>query len=199
MNEAAASPTLSNWCRRRELDPEGLFVLRGRGGLVGAVLCLALPGAAGLVWPPQCVPGGRRARRRRRAPAPRRRLAARPGRQGRPGPPLSRRGALRRGPAAQRVPARHAAPVPAPRPDRGPPAADAARRRPGLPALRPGRPGRVPPDAPANLRKHSGLSRTQRGRAAWRTSSPATAARAGSTPACGPWPWRTASRSACCC
>ena len=43
--------------RRGELDLEGLFVLRDRGGLVGAVLCLALPGAAGLVWPPQCVPG----------------------------------------------------------------------------------------------------------------------------------------------
>ena len=43
--------------RRGELDPEGLFVLRDRGGLAGAVLCLALPGAAGLVWPPQCVPG----------------------------------------------------------------------------------------------------------------------------------------------
>ena len=43
--------------RRGELDPHGLFVLRGRSGLTGAVLGLALSGAAGLVWPPQCTPG----------------------------------------------------------------------------------------------------------------------------------------------
>lgn len=41
---------------RGELDPAGLFVLRGRGGLTGAVLALALPGSCGLVWPPQCGP-----------------------------------------------------------------------------------------------------------------------------------------------
>jgi mycothiol synthase len=46
---------------RGELDPAGLFVLRGRGGLMGAVLALALPGACGLVWPPQCAPNGNRA------------------------------------------------------------------------------------------------------------------------------------------
>ena len=41
--------------RRGELDPQGLFVLRGRGRLLGAVLCLPLPGESALVWPPQCV------------------------------------------------------------------------------------------------------------------------------------------------
>ena len=44
--------------RRGELDPQGLFVLRGRGDLIGAVLCLALPGAGALVWPPQCARNG---------------------------------------------------------------------------------------------------------------------------------------------
>ncbi|HVS34268.1 MAG TPA: GNAT family N-acetyltransferase [Gemmataceae bacterium] len=42
--------------RRGELDSQGLFVLRRRSGLRAAVLAVALPGAAALVWPPQCVP-----------------------------------------------------------------------------------------------------------------------------------------------
>jgi mycothiol synthase len=46
--------------RRGELDSQGLFVLRGRGQLLGAVLCLCLPGESALVWPPQCVPDKRR-------------------------------------------------------------------------------------------------------------------------------------------
>jgi mycothiol synthase len=45
---------------RGELDPQGLFVLRGRGRLLGAVLCLPLPGESALVWPPQCLPNKRR-------------------------------------------------------------------------------------------------------------------------------------------
>jgi mycothiol synthase len=46
--------------RRGELDTQGLFVLRGAGRLLGAVLCLPLPGRSALVWPPQCVPDKRR-------------------------------------------------------------------------------------------------------------------------------------------
>jgi mycothiol synthase len=46
--------------RRGELDPKGLFVLRGRDRLLGAVLCLPLPGESALVWPPQCLPNKRR-------------------------------------------------------------------------------------------------------------------------------------------
>jgi ribosomal protein S18 acetylase RimI-like enzyme len=42
--------------QRGELDAQGLFVVRARRRLLGAVLGLALPGAVGLVWPPQCVP-----------------------------------------------------------------------------------------------------------------------------------------------
>ena len=41
---------------RGELDVQGLFVVRGRAGLLGAILCLPVPGASALVWPPQCVP-----------------------------------------------------------------------------------------------------------------------------------------------
>ena len=46
--------------RSGELDPHGLFVLRGRSGLLGAVFCLPMPGASALVWPPQCVLSPRR-------------------------------------------------------------------------------------------------------------------------------------------
>jgi ribosomal protein S18 acetylase RimI-like enzyme len=41
---------------RGELDPAGLLVLRGRRGLEGAMLCVLVPGASGLVWPPRCPP-----------------------------------------------------------------------------------------------------------------------------------------------
>ena len=45
---------------RGELDPQGLFVLRGRGRLLGAILCHRLPGESALIWPPQCAPDKRR-------------------------------------------------------------------------------------------------------------------------------------------
>lgn len=38
-----------------ELDPQGIFVLRGDTELLGALVCLAVPGASALVWPPSCV------------------------------------------------------------------------------------------------------------------------------------------------
>src|SRR5262249_20722737 len=38
-----------------ELNPEGIFVARERGRSVGAVVCLAVPGASALFWPPQTV------------------------------------------------------------------------------------------------------------------------------------------------
>jgi len=40
-----------------ELEREGVLVARDRGGLVGAMVCLPVPGASGLVWPPQVLPG----------------------------------------------------------------------------------------------------------------------------------------------
>src|SRR5205807_88080 len=38
-----------------ELDPDGIFVLRGADSVVGAAVCLAVPGATGLIWPPRTV------------------------------------------------------------------------------------------------------------------------------------------------
>jgi ribosomal protein S18 acetylase RimI-like enzyme len=40
-----------------ELDPQGIAVVRGRSGLLGAIVSIRLPGASGLVWPPQAVDG----------------------------------------------------------------------------------------------------------------------------------------------
>jgi ribosomal protein S18 acetylase RimI-like enzyme len=47
--------------QRGELQPEGLFVLPGPDGPCGALLCLPIPGAAGLLWLPGTRPqiGGR--------------------------------------------------------------------------------------------------------------------------------------------
>ncbi|MCS6852903.1 MAG: GNAT family N-acetyltransferase [Gemmataceae bacterium] len=42
--------------QRGELDPSGLLVARTGQGLLGAMLCQRLPGASGLVWPPQVLP-----------------------------------------------------------------------------------------------------------------------------------------------
>jgi ribosomal protein S18 acetylase RimI-like enzyme len=39
--------------RQGEMDPDGLLVARDHRGLVGAMVCLPVPGASGLVWPPQ--------------------------------------------------------------------------------------------------------------------------------------------------
>jgi ribosomal protein S18 acetylase RimI-like enzyme len=41
--------------RRGELDPHGLFVLRGPFGLCGALVCLPVPGRGALIWPPGVV------------------------------------------------------------------------------------------------------------------------------------------------
>jgi mycothiol synthase len=37
---------------RGELDPQGLFVIRGPAGLYGALLCTPVPGRTALLWPP---------------------------------------------------------------------------------------------------------------------------------------------------
>lgn len=42
--------------RQGELDPQGVVVRREAAGLLGAILCTPVPGAGGLVWPPQVVP-----------------------------------------------------------------------------------------------------------------------------------------------
>jgi mycothiol synthase len=42
-----------------ELDPQGLFIVRGPAGQRGALLCLPLPGRSALLWPPG-VTGDRR-------------------------------------------------------------------------------------------------------------------------------------------
>ena len=38
-----------------EIDPRGLFVLRGKGGLLGVIACEPVAGAAGILWPPIVV------------------------------------------------------------------------------------------------------------------------------------------------
>jgi mycothiol synthase len=41
--------------RTGELDPAGLFVERNDSGLTGVLICLPVPGASALFWPPRCV------------------------------------------------------------------------------------------------------------------------------------------------
>jgi ribosomal protein S18 acetylase RimI-like enzyme len=43
-----------------ELDPAGVWVVRSSRALLGALVCLPVPGASGLVWPPQAVAHGQR-------------------------------------------------------------------------------------------------------------------------------------------
>jgi mycothiol synthase len=40
-----------------EIPRDGILTVRGAGGPVGAMVCVPLPGASGLVWPPQAVDG----------------------------------------------------------------------------------------------------------------------------------------------
>lgn len=46
--------------QKGELDAAGLWIAREDQALLGALLCQSMPGAAGLVWPPQVVDPGRR-------------------------------------------------------------------------------------------------------------------------------------------
>ena len=48
---------------RGELQPEGFFVLRGRDGPRAAIVCVPVPGASALVWPPASVADERRKER----------------------------------------------------------------------------------------------------------------------------------------
>jgi mycothiol synthase len=41
--------------REKELDAAGVWVIRGRSGLLGAMVCMPVPGASALVWPPQAA------------------------------------------------------------------------------------------------------------------------------------------------
>jgi len=43
--------------RARELDPAGVLVARAGEQLLGAMMSMPVPGASGLVWPPQVTPG----------------------------------------------------------------------------------------------------------------------------------------------
>jgi ribosomal protein S18 acetylase RimI-like enzyme len=43
--------------RRGELNPAGVLVAAAGGEPVGTIVCLPVPGASGLVWPPQAVEG----------------------------------------------------------------------------------------------------------------------------------------------
>src|SRR5438132_6920023 len=46
--------------RDKELDGAGVWVVRGRSGLLGAMVCMLVPGASALVWPPQaCAANGK--------------------------------------------------------------------------------------------------------------------------------------------
>jgi ribosomal protein S18 acetylase RimI-like enzyme len=49
--------------QRGELDPNGVFVLAGATGLLGALVSAPVPGGAALIWPPGCVGGERRIER----------------------------------------------------------------------------------------------------------------------------------------
>jgi ribosomal protein S18 acetylase RimI-like enzyme len=40
-----------------ELEAAGILIVRGRRGLLGAMVCMPVPGASALVWPPQAVAG----------------------------------------------------------------------------------------------------------------------------------------------
>jgi mycothiol synthase len=40
-----------------EIPREGILTVPGAGGLLGAMVCVPLPGASGLVWPPQAAQG----------------------------------------------------------------------------------------------------------------------------------------------
>jgi ribosomal protein S18 acetylase RimI-like enzyme len=48
---------------RGEIDRQGFFVLRGPGGPEGAIVCVPVPGASALVWPPASVADERRKER----------------------------------------------------------------------------------------------------------------------------------------
>jgi mycothiol synthase len=41
--------------QRGELDPHGIFILRGPSTLLGALVCLPVPGRSALLWPPGVV------------------------------------------------------------------------------------------------------------------------------------------------
>jgi len=43
--------------RQGELDPAGIFLASVDGAAVGALACLPVPGASGLLWPPQAIEG----------------------------------------------------------------------------------------------------------------------------------------------
>lgn len=45
---------------QHELDQHGVWVVRGHDELLAALVCLPVPGASALVWPPQAVPHSRR-------------------------------------------------------------------------------------------------------------------------------------------
>jgi ribosomal protein S18 acetylase RimI-like enzyme len=48
--------------RQKELDPAGILIVRGDRGPRGALVCLPVPGASALVWPPQAVASGEQQR-----------------------------------------------------------------------------------------------------------------------------------------
>jgi ribosomal protein S18 acetylase RimI-like enzyme len=64
LSDADQSARLANALRlveAGELDPAGVLVARGRAGrLLGALVCLPVPGASGLLWPPQAAAGAGR-------------------------------------------------------------------------------------------------------------------------------------------
>ena len=43
--------------RQGELDPAGILVASNGNGPAGAIVCLPVPGASGLLWPPQVLDG----------------------------------------------------------------------------------------------------------------------------------------------
>jgi ribosomal protein S18 acetylase RimI-like enzyme len=51
-----------NLIAQGELDPQGIAVVREGGNLLGAMVSILLPGATGLIWPPQAIEGETRHR-----------------------------------------------------------------------------------------------------------------------------------------
>jgi mycothiol synthase len=49
----ARTTTAVELVRNKEIDPAGILVARAGGRLIGSMICMTIPGASGLLWPPQ--------------------------------------------------------------------------------------------------------------------------------------------------
>jgi ribosomal protein S18 acetylase RimI-like enzyme len=56
-DQTARVATALELVRKKEIEPAGILVARLAGRLVGSLICMTTPGAGGLLWPPQVLPG----------------------------------------------------------------------------------------------------------------------------------------------